>query len=165
SGEIGAPAGHDATAAEAPLRPAASLAPPAAETHDAIQAALQLGAALPLAAATACRWRALADALCTLPEVDAVVVFAVDESTERLVPHVATGTHASALGEFAIPVGERVSGWVAGMEQSMINADATLDLFDTEAGALSSAAAFPCRCDESRFVVSLYSERKAAFGA
>jgi len=58
-----------------------------------------------------------------------------------------------------------VSGWVAGMEQSMINADATLDLFDTEAGALSSAAAFPCRCDESRFVVSLYSERKAAFGA
>jgi len=163
SGEIDASPGHEGISAD--VAPAPRPSQPAAGTHDEIQAALQLGAALLQPAGMACRWRALANALCTLPEVDTVVVFAVDESTEQLVPHRVTGRHASEVGQLAIPVDERVSGWVAGMGQSMINADAALDLFDVEARALRSAAAFPCRCDESRFVVTLYSERAAAFGA
>jgi hypothetical protein len=92
-------------------------------------------------------------------------VFSIDESTEELVPHRVSGRHASAVSRLSIPIGERVSGWVAAAGQAMINADAMLDLFDAEPGALRSAAAFPCQIDEGRFVVTLYSDRATAFGA
>jgi putative nucleotidyltransferase with HDIG domain len=137
----------------------------ASEGGDEIRLAMQFGAALRLGSAIDCPWRALATALCTLPEVDTVVVFVVDDRAERIVPLRVAGRHAHAVSQLAIPIGERVSGWVAGMNQSMINADAVLDLFDVEAGSLCSAAAVPCHGHDVQAVVTLYSTEAAAFGS
>jgi putative nucleotidyltransferase with HDIG domain len=157
---------HDSEVGALPVAlPAAQVKAAATGTHDELRVAMQLGAALPLASGTPCRWRALATALCTLPEIDTVAVFACDEATERLVPLHVAGRHAGAVSHLAIPIGERVSGWVAGMGQPMINADAALDLFDVDAGALCCAAAIPCHGDGTRMVVTLYSDRGAAFNA
>jgi putative nucleotidyltransferase with HDIG domain len=136
----------------------------APEARHEIRLAMRLGAALRLGSATDCPWRALATALCTLSEVDTVAVFVVDDSSDRIVPLHVTGRHARAVAHLAIPIGERVSGWAAGMDQPMVNADAVLDLFDVEAGALCSAAAVPCRGKDVRVVVTLYSTEAAAFG-
>jgi len=151
---------------ESDVRPQPSTAPlqAAPEAHDEIRVAMQLGAALRLGSPTECPWRALATALCTLPEVDTVAVFVVDESTERIVPLRVAGRHARAVSHLAISIGERVSGWAAAMSQSMINADAVLDVFDVQAGSLRSAAAVPCRGHDVRAVVTLYSTESAAFG-
>jgi putative nucleotidyltransferase with HDIG domain len=136
----------------------------APDAHDEIRVAMRLGAALRLASGTTCPWRALATALCTLPEVDTVAVFAVDERTERLVPLRVSGKHARAVGQLTMAIGDRVSGWVAGMGRPMINADAVLEVFDVGAGALRSVAAVPCRQDDARTVVTMYSSSTAAFG-
>ena len=151
---------------ESDVWPQPSTAPlqAAPEARDEIRVAMQLGAALRLGSPTECPWRALATALCTLPEVDTVAVFVVDESTERIVPLRVAGRHARAVSHLAIPIGERVSGWAAAMSQSMINADAVLDVFDVQAGSLRSAAAVPCRGHDVRAVVTLYSTESAAFG-
>jgi len=151
---------------ESDVRPQPSTAPlqAAPEARDEIRVAMQLGAALRLGSPTECPWRALATALGTLPEVDTVAVFVVDESTERIVPLRVAGRHARAVSHLAIPIGERVSGWAAAMSQSMINADAVLDVFDVQAGSLRSAAAVPCRGHDVRAVVTLYSTESAAFG-
>jgi putative nucleotidyltransferase with HDIG domain len=143
-----------------------SAAPVAAvpEPVDEIRIAIQFGAALRVGSATDCPWRALATALCTLSEVDTVAVFVVDDRTELIVPLRVAGRHARAVSHLAIPVGERVSGWAAGMGQSMINADAVLDVFDVDAGTLRSAAAVPCQGHGVRAVVTLYSTSPAAFG-
>ena len=145
--------------------PSAAPLKAAPEAGDETRLALQLGAALRLGSATECPWRALATALCTLSEVDTVAVFVIDDATERLVPLRVAGRHARAVSHLAIPIGERVSGWVAGMGQSMINAEAVLDLFDVAAGSLCSAAAVPCQGDDVQVVVTLYSTDAAAFGS
>jgi len=151
---------------ESDVRPQPSTAPSQAapEARDEIRVAMQLGAALRLGSPTECPWRALATALCTLPEVDTVAVFVVDESTERIVPLRVAGRHARAVSHLTIPIGERVSGWAAAMSQSMINADAVLDVFDVQAGSLRSAAAVACKGNDVRAVVTLYSTESAAFG-
>lgn len=149
-------------AAQPPSSAAPSKAVPEAPAEICI--AMQLGAALRIGSVTDCPWRTLATALCTLSEVDTVAVFVVDDRTELIVPLRIAGRHARAVSHVAIPVGERVSGWAAGTGQSMINADAVLDLFDVEAGSLRSAAAVPCQGNGVRAVVTLYSTDPAAFG-
>jgi hypothetical protein len=163
AGEIVAQDHADTITSDPPHLPPASLKLPF-DLRDEIRIALQLGAALRLGSATECPWRALAAALCTLPGVDTVAVFVVDDSTERMTPLRVAGRHARAVSQLAIPIGERVSGWAAGMSQSMINADAVLDVFDVDASSLRSAAAVPCRGDDVRVVVTLYSTDAAAFG-
>ncbi len=164
SGQIAAPDEVDGAETAALHLPASAPLKAAPESDDEIRVAMQLGAALRLASGAECRWSALATVLCTLPEVDTVAVFTVDEATERLVPLRVTGRHARSVTDVAIPIGERVSGWVAGLGQAMINAEAVLDLYDVEAGSLCSAAAFPCQGDDARIVVTLYSIQAAAFG-
>ena len=64
----------------------------------------------------------------------------------------------------SIPIGERLSGWVAAVKQPMINADAALDLFDVAAGSLCCAVAACCpRTDGSRIVLTLYSSHTGVF--
>ena len=136
----------------------------ATETCDEIRMALHVGAALSRGAGTACPWRALVDALCELPHVDAVAFFVVDEADERLTPLYISGSHARGLDQLSIRIGERISGWVAAAGKPMINADAALDLFDTRAESLRSAVGFPCAGPrEARAVVTLYSTRSGAF--
>jgi putative nucleotidyltransferase with HDIG domain len=165
SGEIVTPAEGEAVEAGPVQRVAAAPLKAATEPVDETRLAMQLGGALRLASATECPWRTLAAALCTMPEVDTVAIFVVDEATEHLLPLCVIGRHARAVADVSIPMGERVSGWAAAMGQSMINAEAVLDLFDVEYGKLCSAAAVPLQENDVRVVVTLYSTRGAAFGA
>jgi len=111
-----------------------------------------------------CPWGALADALGELPDVSAVAIFVVSATTEQLVPYRISGRHAWSLKQLAIPVGERMSGWVAAVGQAMLNADATLDLYDVSADSLRCAAAIPGPGPGGAdAVIALYSTRADAF--
>jgi putative methionine-R-sulfoxide reductase with GAF domain len=56
------------------------------------------------------------------------VFYVTSPGGERLLPQYATRPHPGGEGYEAIPLGERVSGWVAANRQQIINSDARLDL-------------------------------------
>ena len=134
--------------------------------NDEVSLAMSFGAALARRLQGGCPWRALADELGGLPHVDAVVVFIHDTTRDHLIPFRTSGKQSQAVRGLSIRVGERMSGWVAASRQPMINGDAALDLFDTAAGSLKSAAAIPCCGPENlQTVVSMYSTRADAFSS
>jgi len=135
-----------------------------AGTCDDVHIAVQLGAAISQGAEAACPWGVLADALCELPEVSTVAILVATESNEHLVPYRVSGRHSWSLKTLSIPIGERMSGWVAAVGQPMINADAALDLFDVAADSLRSAAAIAAAGPGGRLaVIALYSTQVDAF--
>jgi putative nucleotidyltransferase with HDIG domain len=132
-----------------------------AEIEDEFRLAVQIGASI---MRDQCTTAALADALCVLPHVDTVVVYIADDVQQRLIPRHVRGRHAACFEDLMIPVGERVSGWAAAAGQSVVNADAALELFDVAATELKTILAVPCTLpDDSRAVVALYAERRHAF--
>jgi len=147
----------------APSRASSDSAP--AETRNEIQTAVALGEALSRGAGAGCPWRSLANALCEVPNVDTAAVFVVDETDAHLVPLRVSGRHAHNVEQLSIPIGARMSGWVVAVGQPMVNADASLDLFDVQAESLRSAVAVPCRGpNDVRAVVALYSTTAGALG-
>jgi len=133
-------------------------------TCDEIHIAVQLGAAISQGADMACAWGVLADALCELPDVSTVAIFVATETNEHLAPYRVSGRHSWSLKTLSIPIGERMSGWVAAVGQPMLNADAALDLFDVAADSLRSAAAVAAPGPGGRpAVIALYSTRTDAF--
>jgi putative nucleotidyltransferase with HDIG domain len=141
--------------------------PPVVEpagTCDEVHIAVQLGAAISQGADAACPWGVLADALCELPDVSTVAVFVATETNEHLVPYRVSGRHSWSLKTLSIPMGERMSGWVAAAGQPMLNADAALDLFDVAADSLRTAAAVAASGPGGRpAVIALYSTQADAF--
>jgi putative nucleotidyltransferase with HDIG domain len=133
--------------------------------RDDVLTAMQVGASLSRDPRSVCAWRALTDALCELPNVDTVAILVLNEVNQRLTPFRVSGRHARILEQISIPIGERMSGWVAAAGRPMFNGDAALDLFDVSAESLRSAAAIPCDGpDDGRAVVALYSTGPGAFG-
>ena len=53
-----------------------------------------------------------------------------DPASGHLVARYVTGEHAAALRGMSMPIGERLSGWVAACRQTIANSDAALDLYD-----------------------------------
>jgi putative nucleotidyltransferase with HDIG domain len=137
-----------------------------ASMTDDVLIAMSFGASLAGRQDRECPWRTLAEELSGLPNVDTVVVFVHDGTRDRLIPLRVSGRHARAVARLSIPVGERVSGWVAAVRRPIINGDAALDLFDAGAESLRSTAAIPCLGpNKVQAVVSLYSTRPEAFSA
>jgi putative nucleotidyltransferase with HDIG domain len=135
--------------------------PAGRETED-VAAALALGAALSRLPRDAFAAGTIAEAFKALPHVDAVAIFVVDQ--DRLVAAGSAGVHARALEELSMDVGERMSGWIAATGQSIVNADAALDLFDVPGCSLRSAIGVPCSRPEGLpLVVTLYSSSPNAF--
>jgi putative nucleotidyltransferase with HDIG domain len=162
-GDAGAP---DAHAQAAPFTPAIGPHDGASKDEDAVRLAIGLGAALSRGPEHESAWRALAEALRDVTGVDTAAIFVVDEKRQRLVPVHTTGRHARAISDIAIPVGERVSGWVAASRQPMINADARLDLLEVPGCPLRSAIAVPCPGPAGTLVVlTLYATTEAAFSS
>jgi putative nucleotidyltransferase with HDIG domain len=60
--------------------------------------------------------------------VSACVLFEYRDTTQQLVAASAAGAHAAALRRLVIPLGERISGWVAANRMPIVNSDAGLDL-------------------------------------
>ena len=95
----------------------------------------------------------------------ACVLFVYDESCDALVPVFSAGA-ATVCPTSRIPLGDRLSGWVAATRTPIINSDARLDL-DPEVrdrSALQSALAVPIGNGEQiGGVLAFYSEHQAAF--
>jgi GAF domain-containing protein len=53
-----------------------------------------------------------------------------DPASGHLVARYVTGEHATALRGMSMPLGERLSGWVAACRQTITNSDSALDLYD-----------------------------------
>jgi putative nucleotidyltransferase with HDIG domain len=128
-----------------------------------MQLAMTLGAALARRDQGTPAWRALVESLCELPDVDAAAVL-IKDASDTLVADCASGIHADAIARLRMPVGGRMSGWAAAIQEPIIGSDAALDLFDVAAPALRSAVAIPDRSPDNQvIVVSLYSRRADAF--
>ncbi len=99
----------------------------------------------------------------------ALVVYAVDEEQGVLSPLATGGAFDPGLeaGD-DIPVGERLSGWVAATGQSVLNSDARLDLLEAarETSSLRSAVAVPIIDGDGPAigVLALYAREADAFG-
>ena len=53
-----------------------------------------------------------------------------DAASGHLMARYVTGEHAAALRGMSMPLGERLSGWVAACRQTITNSDSALDLYD-----------------------------------
>jgi putative nucleotidyltransferase with HDIG domain len=74
------------------------------------------------ALATAHLSRVLTDTTCAF--------YVHDQASGHLVARYVMGEHAAALHGMSMPIGERLSGWVAACRQTIANSDAALDLHD-----------------------------------
>ena len=101
--------------------------------------------------------------LSRLRNVAGVAIYRVTDGRDRLSVAYAGGPDAQALAQLDIPVGERLSGWVAATGQSMCNADAALDLMGA-APHLHCALAVPLKTNDIvAGVVVLYARTNDAF--
>jgi putative nucleotidyltransferase with HDIG domain len=95
----------------------------------------------------------------------ACVLFVYDETTDALAPLFRAGAETVALGT-RIPLGERLSGWVAATTTPILNSDARLDLDPDlrDRSLLQSALAVPIS-DGERLggVLAFYSNEAVAF--
>ena len=56
------------------------------------------------------------------------VVFGYDATSDELFAQHTSGRHPLELQTLVIPLGQRISGWVAAQRSTIINSDASLDL-------------------------------------
>jgi hypothetical protein len=68
--------------------------------------------------------RILADTTCAF--------YVHDTASGHLVARYVTGPHAAALRGMSMPMGERLSGWVAACRQTMTNSNGAIDLYDQD---------------------------------
>jgi len=76
------------------------------------------------ALATAHVSRILADSTCAF--------YVHDAASGHLVARYVTGQHAAALRGLSMPMGERLTGWVAACRQTMTNSNGLIDLYDRD---------------------------------
>jgi putative nucleotidyltransferase with HDIG domain len=95
--------------------------------------------------------------------------FLPDVAHDRLVVAEAFGPAAAALRSMSIPMGERLTGWVAASRQPIINSDATLDLgarVDAVTPSLSRCMSLPLIVGEALVaVLTLYTAAPEGFTA
>ena len=63
-----------------------------------------------------------------LMPADVCAIYLNNLETDTLVATFVSGVHAEAIAGTTIPVGQRLSGWVAANRQTIVNSDAALDL-------------------------------------
>jgi putative nucleotidyltransferase with HDIG domain len=108
-------------------------------------------------------WRALQ------PEIgaSACVLFVYDESCDALAPVFTVGSETVAMSS-RVPLGERLSGWVAATRTAIVNSDARLDLDPgiRDRSSLQSALAVPIGNGvHVGGVLAFYADRQGAFSS
>ena len=97
----------------------------------------------------------------------ACVFYLYDETVDELVANHASGEHASHIKGLRIPMGQRLSGWVAANRQTVRNSDPVLDLGESARGMMPrprSCLSTPLVSGKRLVgVLSLYSSSKDAF--
>jgi putative nucleotidyltransferase with HDIG domain len=157
-----------ASASSEPAAPRLVRTTPAPVRHDEpvdlLAAVADLGAAVALHRSPALVGEAVWNALRGHLPASAFVLFVCDAHT--LVPAYRGGESTVATNT-RIPIGERLSGWVAATRRTIVNSDARLD-FDSdvrEATTLRTALAVPIvRGGETLGVLACYAEGLDAFG-
>jgi len=94
------------------------------------------------------------------------VLYGYDGANDTIVAVHTAGATVSGLGTTPIPLGDRLSGWVAATGQTVMNSDARLDLAEParEHSPLRSALAVPIMVDgRPAGVLSFYAESSNAF--
>ena len=94
------------------------------------------------------------------------VLYGYDQTDDSIVALYEAGTDGYPVRTTRIPLGERLSGWVAATGQSVVNSDARLDLDETarDQSALRSALAVPVTANgRSAAVLSFYASEASAF--
>jgi putative nucleotidyltransferase with HDIG domain len=93
------------------------------------------------------------------------VFYMMDEGSGHVVARHVTGTYATEILGLRIPVGQRLSGWVAAQRQAVLNSDPALDLYDRGV-SFGSTLSVPLMDGNTLVgVVSVYAEEKGAFTA
>ena len=95
------------------------------------------------------------------------VFWEYDVSRDELEATYAVGTQAASVRGIRVPLGQRLSGWVAANRQTILNSDAVLDLGDIARGAeprLRSCLSTALLSDDDLFgVLTLYSSDAQGF--
>jgi putative nucleotidyltransferase with HDIG domain len=94
------------------------------------------------------------------------VLYAYDQADDSIVAVYEAAVDGCCVGTTRIPLGERLSGWVAAMGQTVVNSDARLDLDEAARGEspLRSALAVPVVANERTVgVISFYASAPNAF--
>lgn len=96
----------------------------------------------------------------------AFVLYRYDESTDAILSAFSAGDDTTGLNTTPIPLGDRLSGWVAASGQTVMNTDARLDLDESvrERSPLRSALSVPISSNGRPLgVLSFYAETVNAF--
>jgi diguanylate cyclase (GGDEF)-like protein/putative nucleotidyltransferase with HDIG domain len=96
------------------------------------------------------------------------VIFVYDSTTDELEAKHAVGDASASLKGLRIPLGQRISGWVAVNRQTAMNSDPTLDLGDAARSFMPRLRSSLCTpiiyLNELVGVLSLYSQGPTTFG-
>jgi hypothetical protein len=156
--------------AETPALPAAPGQPGPQTTADRelldLQAFCDLGATLGDATSPEHLGEALWFHLQARIPASTFVLYAYSQTEDALAVIHAAGTAAHLLRGARIPMGERLSGWVAATRQPIVNSDARLDLDEglRERSTLQSALSVPIEVDvRLAGVLTFYSPQANAF--
>ena len=157
------------TALPVPAPAVLEAAPPAGGRSDAsgqlyLELFYELGGALKNPGSLSSIGKTLWDHLEPHMPAGAFIFFNYCEPIDALLPSY-QGGGTSVPADACVPLGSRVSGWVAANRKTALNADARLDIeSDPRAQALRSALAVPvCLGDRCLGVLAFYSFRTGAF--
>ncbi len=86
---------------------------------------------------------------------------------DHLVATYVSGEHAHAIQGMTIPLGQRLTGWVAANRQTIVNSDAALDLgnltMKLDPTPVACLSAVMCHGSDLQGVLTLYSTRRQPF--
>ena len=107
-------------------------------------------------------WATIAEKVRRLVPTSVFVLFVYDSQQDELRVRYAYGEHADSITGTRIPMGKRLTGWVAANNQTVVNSDPALDLGDAARSLeprLRSCLATPLRLpdDDLIGVLTLYS--------
>jgi len=88
----------------------------------------ELGAMIATASDAAAMIDQLHDALHRFMPAACTVAYLYEPASDALIARHVSGQHAAALRGLVIPLGQRLTGWVAAQRSTVINSDAALDL-------------------------------------
>lgn len=161
-----APVAAAPLAAAAPISAAPTPQPAADDREDLeFQAAFELGRGLASASALSAFGEMLWNQSRRHIPASAFVLYTYDEVSDAIVAAY-QGGDMEARHETRIPLGERLSGWVAATGQTALNSDARLDCEESarERSTLRTALVVPITVDgRCAGVLSFYAERPEAF--
>jgi putative nucleotidyltransferase with HDIG domain len=106
--------------------------PGSSEPHDrAVLAAFyDLGLAIGASRSVSSAVESVYDLVTRVMPVGSLAVFAHNSAEDRLIARWVAGPHRRALQSLTIPIGRRLTGWVAANRSTIVNSDAALDLGD-----------------------------------